>query len=123
MKVTLTEETIEEIADYVETYTEASGEPISEGLIKMTIDLLVSKYVSLKSYPSTYSHAAIESDVEQYFADHTAQIAYKIPEIAIGRMGVEGEITHSENGTTRTYSSGDALRNAFPDVVPMARVI
>ena len=41
----------------------------------------------------------------------------------INKRGAEGEITHSENNTSRTYESGDIPASLLRQIVPMCGVI
>ncbi len=122
MRVTLNDEIRKSIQDYTKVYLETSNETISDGYISMLIDMLVEKYIDVKSYPSTWSQQDIEDDVTDYFESHSARIASKIPEI-YGRMGAEGEISHNENGINRSFGNASPLYDAFPDVVPFAYVL
>lgn len=122
MRITLDDEIKQKISDYTKVYFEASGEKISDAYISMLIDMLVEKYMDVRSYPNTWSDSDKENDVIDYFESHAARVASKIPEI-YGRMGAEGETSHSENGINRTFGNADALYGAFPDVVPFAIVL
>ena len=122
MRILLDSSIGETVENYVNVYTQESGEAISEGMVSMVIDLLVQKYISIKSYPSNWSQEDIKADVNEYFESHAARIALKIPEI-VGRIGAEGETSHSENGINRSYQHGDVLYDAFPDVVQFAHVL
>ena len=41
----------------------------------------------------------------------------------INKMGAEGEVAHSENGTSRTYECGDVSHSLKRRVVPMAKLV
>lgn len=41
----------------------------------------------------------------------------------ISKMGVEGEVSHSENGTSRAYECGDVSNSLKRRVVPMGKVV
>lgn len=122
MRISIDDEIKGRIREYAQVYLEASNEKISDAYISMLIDMLVEKYMDVRSYPSTWSDSEIQDDVTNYFESHSARIAAKIPEI-YGRMGAEGEITHNENGINRTFGNASPLYGAFPDVVPFAHVL
>jgi len=121
MRVSLDSALIDDIKNYVDIYTTESGEAISQPMVLMIIDMLVQKYVAVRSYPTYWTDVQIRDDVTNYFESHLPQIALKIPEI-VGRMGAEGETSHSENSISRTYAHGDVLYDALPDAVQIAHV-
>jgi len=41
----------------------------------------------------------------------------------ISKMGAEGEVAHSENGTSRTYENADVSNSLKRRVVPMGKVV
>lgn len=41
----------------------------------------------------------------------------------ISKMGAEGEVAHSENGTSRSYECGDVSKSLKRRVVPMGKVV
>ncbi len=120
MSVMLKDSTIAAIEQGVATYTAESREKISDAMVDMIIKMLVSKYIQLRAYPSTYTDDEISAEVNNYFADNAEIIAFRIPSV-VGQMGMEGETAHTENGTTHKYTSGDPLSNILPDVVQIAK--
>lgn len=121
-QVTLSGETLKSIKDFVTIYCNASGDVIPEDMVELIIERLVAKYVAIKQFPSDWEDTAIQEDVENYFSSNATEVAYKVPEI-YGRIGAEGETTHTENGITRVFTYGDPFRDAFPQVIPYAKTI
>lgn len=121
-RIELPTDLIEEIESNVSIYTASSGETISTSLVDMVIKMLVERFISIKSFPSSFDESDRTSIVEEYFYENATRISFKIPEI-VGRMGIEGETSHSENGTTMNFASGDPLYDVFPDVVQIACVL
>lgn len=122
MRIELREDTVKRIKNFVKVYTEASGETISDEMVSLVIEMLIEKYASIKSFPADWENFEISDNVNDYFDNNSIKIALKIPEI-IGRMGAEGETSHSENGVSSTFAHADPLYDAFPDVVQFAHVL
>lgn len=120
-KIAINESTIANIKSCVTTYCTESGESISDSMVSMVIDMLVQKFVAVRSFPSACTSDYINSTTDAYFSANSARIAFKIPMI-VGRMGSEGETSHNENGLSRQFQSADPLYDVFPDVVQYAKV-
>lgn len=65
-----------------------------------------------------YSGEATWSDVPERHHWGTVQIAVYL----VNRRGAEGEVSHSENGVSRTYGSAGVPEKFFDGMVPMVGV-
>ena len=52
-----------------------------------------------------------------------AHLQLEIAAYLINKRGAEGEISHSENGVSRSYESGDVPESMLRDVIPRCAVI
>ena len=58
------------------------------------------------------------SDVPEKFHSRTCEIAVYL----VNRRGAEGEVSHSESGTSRTYESAGIPKSYFVGMTPFAGV-
>ena len=66
-----------------------------------------------RSYPASYTNKMIADDLDNYYENILDLTIYDYNQI-----GAEGEISHNENGTNRTYKS---RRECFRGVIPFAK--
>lgn len=65
-----------------------------------------------RNYPNTYTSSMIEKDLENYYSNIKDLALYDYNQI-----GAEGEVSHSENGTSRTWKDRkECLNGVFPFV-------
>lgn len=121
-RITLNETTSNDILEAVKTYTEDAEEAITDAKAKLILNMMVQKYIAIRAFPTTWTKEQIQSDVDTYFDEHCYEVANKIPMVE-GRVGMEGSLSHSENGTSDTFASGDPLYGIFPDVIGFARTV
>lgn len=65
------------------------------------------------NYPSYYTKEMIESDLKQYYGNIHDLTIYDYNQI-----GAEGEVSHNENGTNRTWKS---RKECFNGIVAFAK--
>lgn len=68
---------------------------------------------SARNYPANYKPEVIANDLDNYYANIFDLTIYEY-----NQAGAEGEISHNENGTNRSYKS---RRECFIGVDPFAR--
>ena len=83
-------------------------------LIRAYLDLAGEK-VCRQAYPYDES----KTDVPLCYSGNQIAIAAYL----LNKRGAEGETSHSENGTMRTYEDADIPASMLRDVLPMVRVI
>lgn len=60
---------------------------------------------------------------KQLFEDKYKEIVIRLCICSIAKMGAEGQISHSENGISRTYAGASELPNdILKEIVPLARI-
>lgn len=67
-----------------------------------------------RKYPSYYTDERIKKDLYEYYSAIRAVAQYDY-----NLVGAEGETSHSENGTSRSYVKRQEL---FADVLPLAKL-
>lgn len=85
--------------------------------------VVLSTYLSLaksvvlsKAYP--YDNGRIDEVPPKYDSVHIEIAAYML-----NKRGAEGEISHSENGVSRSYEDGDIPPTLLRRITPMAGVL
>ena len=81
----------------------------------LVIQLAIEQFVSLRNYPASFDEAKKLADMEK----HKAKIAMAAIEID-SKDGAENQLSHSENGTSRSYYDGIM---AYKDVIGFANVV
>ena len=81
----------------------------------LTVNLAIERFKTLRNYPASWDEAKKLVDMEKY----KATIAMAAIEID-SKDGAEGQISHSENGISRSYYDGIM---AYKDVIGFADVI
>lgn len=87
----------------------------NEALLQSALDRAKQGILELR-FPFGYD---ADQDLEAQFMG--LQIDWAIELIA--KMGAEGEIAHSENGTSRSYESANVSKSLRMRVVPMGKVV
>ena len=67
-----------------------------------------------RKYPSYYSSEQIDKDLYEFYSNIRSIALYDY-----NKMGAEGEQSHSENGTSRSYVDRKSL---FSGVLPLSRI-
>ena len=94
---------------YFEEQSDISGEAPSI----LLVDFVMEKHRDLRNYPSSFSDEKIEKDIEK----HISTIAMAVVDLKM-KEGAEGETSHSENSTSRTYENAYISSSIFKDVLP-----
>lgn len=81
----------------------------------LTINLAIELFVDIRHYPASWDEAKKLADMKK----NKAKIAMATIEID-SKDGAEGQISHSENGISRSYYDGIM---AYKDVIGFADVI
>lgn len=87
------------------------GETISD----LSITLAIEKFEDARNYPSSWSEARKIADMEK----NKSKIIMAAIEIE-SKNGAEGQLSHSENGISRSYYNGIM---AYKDVIGFANVV
>lgn len=107
------------IIDGAKMYFEQTGEPLVEGFLPLFVDSLFDEYRAARNYPDYFTAEQIDADVVQYFSRKSMYIAMIAIPTIYGKIGAEGQISHSENGISRTWEDD----GWFADVVPYCEVL
>jgi len=65
-----------------------------------------------------YPYDDFSSELENRYKDLQIRIAVYL----YNKMGAEGELSHSENGISRTYEAGDIPESMLKQVVPLVGI-
>lgn len=95
--------------EYFEEQPELAGESPST----LLVDFVIEKYKDLRNYPYSFSDEKIEKDIEK----HISTISMAVVDLKM-KEGAEGETSHSENSTSRTYENAYISSSIFKDVLP-----
>ena len=87
-------------------------------LIKDAID-----EVCNTAYPWDYSSEEEETKMREKVCKKYRSKIRKIAEYHYGKQAAEGETSHSENGTSRSYESAGTPPSYLSEITPMAKVI
>lgn len=79
----------------------------------LAVGQAIEQFRTIRNYPSRYDDEKITDDMERYIFT----IAARVVEIA-AKSGADGQISHSENGTSRGYKEGSL---AYQDLVGFVR--
>nr|DAM78962.1 MAG TPA: hypothetical protein [Caudoviricetes sp.] len=88
---------------------ELAGESPSSFLV----DFAIEKYKDIMNYPKHFTDAQIEEDIEK----HISTIAAAVVDLKM-KEGAEGETSHSENSTSRTYENAYISKSIFRGIYP-----
>jgi hypothetical protein len=99
------------VLDIDETQTEADDYK----LLIAKLNNAIRAIKSARNYPANYTSKMIADDLDNYYANIFDLAVYEY-----NQSGAEGEISHNENGTNRTYKS---RRECFVGVIPFAKVL
>lgn len=88
---------------------------VNESLLKAKLNNAIREIKREINYPSNFSEDAIMKDLEKYYGNIHDLTIYDYNQI-----GAEGETSHSENGTSRTWKS---RRDCFLGIVSYAQSV
>lgn len=107
------------IMDSATVYFKQTGEDFSNDFLLLLVDALIDEYKGKRQYPVCFTDEQIEMDVERYFSRKKTYFAMSVIPEMVGRIGAEGQKTHSENGIDREWNPEAYLS----DVIPYCEVI
>ena len=81
----------------------------------LVIQLAIEQFETIRNYPASWDETKKLADMEK----HKANIAMAAIEID-SKDGAENQLSHSENGTSRSYYDGIM---AYKDVIGFANVV
>ena len=81
----------------------------------LVIQLAIEQFETIRNYPTSWDETKKLADMEK----HKAKIAMAAIEID-SKDGAENQLSHSENGTSRSYYDGIM---AYKDVIGFANVV
>lgn len=116
---TTSQEIKKNIVESAMVYFETTGESFSEEFLLLLVDSLVDEYKAKRNYPAYFTEEQIESDIVAYFSRKKSYIAMKVIPAMVGKIGAEGQVSHSENGISRTWETD----SCFSDVIPYCEVL
>lgn len=108
-----------EILEMTKTYFQETGEQVGDAFLLLLIGSLVDEYKAKRNYPAYFTDAQIEEDVTAYFTRKKTYFAMKVIPAMVGKIGVEGQVSHSENGISRTWEAD----GWFDDVIGYCEVL
>lgn len=107
------------IVENATDYFRATGESINDDFLLLLVDSLADEYKSKRNYPGYFTEEQIDADVAAYFKRKKSYFAMKVIPAMVGKIGAEGQVSHSENGISRTWEA-DAW---FSDVIGYCEVL
>ena len=81
----------------------------------LVVNLAIEQFETIRNYPASFDETKKLADMEK----HKAKIAMAAIEID-SKDGAENQLSHSENGTSRSYYNGIM---AYKDVIGFANVL
>ena len=109
----------ESIIENTLIYFDTTGESISDEFLLLLIDSLMDEYKSKRNYPAYFTEEQIDADVAAYFKRKKSYFSMKVIPAMVGKIGAEGQVSHSENGISRTWET----ESWFSDVIPYCEVL
>lgn len=109
----------ESIVNNAQEYFKVTGESFNDEFLLLLTDSLIDEYKSKRNYPDYFTDERVESDVIKYFNQKKNYFSMKVLPATIGKIGAEGQSSHSENGISRTWETD----SWFSDVVPYCEVL
>lgn len=100
--------TSEEMLDLVQTMTEETDDVILETYIEQAGDIVLQQ-----AYP--YEDVSTLVVPDKY---HRVQVDIAV--YLINKRGAEGQLTHTENGISRSYEAGDVPSTLLRRIIPSA---
>lgn len=109
----------ESIVENTLIYFETTGESISDEFLLLLVDSLMDEYKVKRNYPVYFTKEQIDADVAAYLNRKKTYFATKVIPAMVGKIGAEGQVSHSENGISRTWETD----TWFSDVIPYCEVL
>ena len=109
----------ESIIENALIYFDTTGESISDEFLLLLVDSLMDEYKAKRNYPGYFTEEQVEADVAAYFNRKKTYFAMKVIPAMVGKIGAEGQVSHSENGISRTWETD----TWFSDVIPYCEVL
>lgn len=85
---------------------------LNEDILSLKVDNAIREVKSARNYPKSYTQEMIEEDMDQFYINIKRIALYDY-----NQVGIEGQITSSENGESRTFVSRESL---FHGIIPFA---
>lgn len=114
-----TEKIKDEILEGVSVYFKQTGEKLDDDFVLLLIESLIDEYKSKRNYPAYFTDEQISVDVAAYFSRKKTYFAMKVIPAMVGKIGAEGQVSHSENGISRTWEAD----GWFDDVIGYCEVL
>lgn len=95
--------------EYFESIPELKGEEPST----LLIDFVIEKYKQQRNFPKHFTEEQIEDDLNA----HLSTIAMAVVDLK-AKEGAEGETSHGENSTSRSYENAYISLSIFNDILP-----
>lgn len=108
----------EELTNRVIEYCSHIPELNDEVPSPMLIDFVIEKYKQHRNYPGSFTTTSIEEDIMA----HIGTIAMACVDVFC-KVGMEGETSHRENGTTRQYENAYISASVFNDILPYVKIL
>lgn len=105
----ITDSIKEKAQAYLDSIPELKGEEPS----MLLIDFVVEKYKQQRNYPKHFSENMIDDDM----MNHLSTLAMAVVDLKV-KEGAEGETSHGENSTSRSYENAYISLSIFNDVLP-----
>ena len=102
---------LEQFAANIKSKTTEYGADVSN----LSVDLAIEQFETIRNYPPSWDETKKLADMEK----HKAKIAMAAIEID-SKDGAENQLSHSENGTSRSYYDGIM---AYKGVIGFANVL
>lgn len=109
----------ENIIENALIYFDTTGESISDEFLLLLVDSLMDEYKAKRNYPGYFTEEQVDADVVAYFKRKKSYFSMKVIPAMVGRIGAEGQVSHSENGISRTWET----ESWFSDVIPYCEVL
>ena len=104
----------EDVFESLKTELEITeGSRFNEVLLRSKVDNAYREVQTARSYPASYTEAAIERDMENYYTQVRSRALYDY-----NAIGSEYQTSFSEDGSSIHYASRDSL---FAGVLPIAK--
>ena len=100
-------------------YFDTTGESISDEFLLLLVDSLMDEYKAKRNYPGYFTEEQVDADVAAYFKRKKSYFSMKVIPAMVGKIGAEGQASHSENGISRTWETD----TWFSDVIPYCEVL
>ena len=84
----------------------------------MLVEFVIEKFKQHRNYPESFTENKIEKDMHMYLST----LAMAVVDI-MAKVGAEGELSHSENGISRSYENAYISNSIFKDVLPFVKIL